>query len=130
MRYLLLAIILWANPLFAQKNIKIDRSEARQAYEYLNKIRTNPEKYRRTLQISNIHQVTRTKLNWNDKLAKAAEYRAYDMANRNYFDHSNPEGIGPNFYIQKAGYDLNKDWLKRKSNNNRSQRIMKAELTP
>ncbi|WP_149524209.1 CAP domain-containing protein [Sphingobacterium hotanense] len=118
MRYLLLAIALWVNPIFAQKNIKLDRSEAKKAYEYLNKIRSNPEKYRRALQISNIKQVTRTKLVWNKDLAKVAEYRAYDMANRNYFDHTNPEGIGPNYYIQKAGYDLNKDWLKRRSNNN------------
>lgn len=57
-------------------------------------------------------KVSNTQLNWNDKLAKAAEFRAKDMANRDYFEHITPEGIGPNYYISKAGYYLNADWLK------------------
>ncbi|MVZ63170.1 CAP domain-containing protein [Sphingobacterium humi] len=118
MRYLLFAILLWAQPLFAQKNIRIDRGEAKEAYAYLNEIRQNPNKYRRSLQIANVQQVSRHQLVWNKTLAKVAEQRAYDMAKRNYFDHVTPEGIGPNYFINQGGYWLNPDWLKKKSLNN------------
>lgn len=104
---------------FAQKkNITVDKKEARKAFELLNDIRMNPRKYAKELRLSNTKQVKNTRLVWNEQLAKAAEFRAYDMANRNYFDHVTPEGIGPNYYIQKAGYYLNPDWLKKLSANN------------
>lgn len=103
--------------LFSQK-VKVDKKEAQQAYQLINAIRSNPEKYNKQLGISNLHVINRTKLRWNPTLAKVAEYRAIDMANRNYFDHVTPEGIGPNYYIEKAGYSLNNDWLKNLAANN------------
>lgn len=104
---------------FAQKkSITMDKREAKRAFELLNDIRMNPGKYANELGLSSTAQVTHTRLIWNKALAKAAEFRAYDMANRDYFDHVTPEGIGPNYYIQKAGYSLNPDWLKKLSANN------------
>lgn len=46
---------------------------------------------------------------WNDTLSRVAEARAHDMATRNYFSHTNPDGIGPNFLLRQAGYAL-PDW--------------------
>lgn len=121
MRVLLILVMLCAvlDMAFGQKkSISMDKSEAKKAFVLLNDIRMNPKKYAKELGISNPEDVKNTRLVWNEQLAKAAEFRAYDMANRDYFDHVTPEGIGPNYYIDKAGYHLNPDWLKRLSANN------------
>ena len=39
-------------------------------------------------------------------LTKVAQERALDMATRGYFSHSNPDGLGPNYLVQQAGYQL------------------------
>jgi hypothetical protein len=39
-------------------------------------------------------------------LAQVARARARDMAQRNYFDHINPDGNGPNYLVVNAGYAL------------------------
>ncbi len=39
-------------------------------------------------------------------LSKVARERAADMANRNYFSHTNPDGHGANYLVRKAGYGL------------------------
>lgn len=114
MRYILFAFIIWAQPILAQ-NIKIDRREAKKAYQYLNEFRMNPKKYGREIRVNNLRNVKQTRLVWNDQLAKVAEERAKDMARRNYFDHTDPSGYGPNYHINKAGYYLNPDWLKKKT---------------
>lgn len=117
MRYILFAFIIWAQPILAQ-NIKIDRREAKKAYQYLNEFRMNPKKYGRAIRVNNLRNVKQTRLVWNEQLAKVAEERAKDMARKNYFDHTDPSGYGPNYHINKAGYYLNPDWLKKKSTNN------------
>jgi uncharacterized protein YkwD len=43
-------------------------------------------------------------LRWNDKLAAAASAHSADMAARNYFSHTNPEGLSPSDRTQAAGY--------------------------
>lgn len=45
-------------------------------------------------------------LTYNAILARVARQRAYDMGQRNYFNHVNPEGIGPNYLVTRAGYVL------------------------
>lgn len=82
MRYILFAFIIWAQPILAQ-NIKIDKREAKKAYQYLNDFRMNPKKYGREIRVNNLRNVKQTRLVWNDKLAKVAEERARDMARRN-----------------------------------------------
>ncbi|MFZ4261436.1 CAP domain-containing protein [Sphingobacterium sp. HJSM2_6] len=118
MRYLLIFTLCWINPLFAQKSVQLDRKEAKKAFHYLNEFRTNPNREARKLGLRSIKNVSEFPLVWNEDLAKAAEEKALDMAKRNYFDHVDPKGFGPNYYIHKAGYSLHKDWIKNKSTNN------------
>ncbi|MEZ4708682.1 MAG: CAP domain-containing protein [Caldilineaceae bacterium] len=42
----------------------------------------------------------------NDILSRVARERALDMATRDYFDHINPDGHGPNYLVREAGYIL------------------------
>lgn len=42
----------------------------------------------------------------NPVLASVARDRARDMAVRDYFGHTNPDGIGPNTLVRAAGYNL------------------------
>lgn len=115
---LLMLCVVCCSTFGQKKSITMDKREAKRAFELLNDIRMSPHRYAKELGISNPGQVKNTRLVWNKQLAKAAEFRAYDMANRDYFDHVTPEGIGPNYYINKAGYYLNPDWLKKMSANN------------
>lgn len=43
-------------------------------------------------------------------LHRVARERALDMANRGYFYHVNPDGIGPNYSVKEAGYQLPEWW--------------------
>ena len=43
-------------------------------------------------------------------LARVARERAQDLAARNYFSHVNPDGYGPNYLVQQAGYTLPAWW--------------------
>lgn len=103
---------------FTSPSPTADRSEARNAYELLNHIRQHPERYRQALGLNPREALTKRPLRWNDTLARVAEARARDMAMRDYFDHVDPEGYGPNYHINQAGYTLNPDWLKEKKANN------------
>ncbi len=44
-------------------------------------------------------------LSWNEQLAEAALAHSVDMASRNYFDHTNPDGENPGARIARTGYD-------------------------
>ncbi|MDA8611308.1 CAP domain-containing protein [Candidatus Pacebacteria bacterium] len=45
-------------------------------------------------------------LNTNEKLVLAAQLKADDMAEREFFAHVNPDGNQPWYYIQQAGYEF------------------------
>lgn len=60
----------------------------------------------------------RSSLNYNPILARIARERAYDLGQRNYFDHVNPEGMGPNYLVTLAGYHLPAHYEKGKWGNN------------
>ena len=45
----------------------------------------------------------------NDILSQVAHERALDLGTRDYFSHTNPDGFGPNYLVEQAGYDL-PDW--------------------
>src|SRR4051812_35933701 len=96
----------------------LERKEAIQAFELLNKIRQNPAAYYKEYGLSSKLQITTKPLVWNNELAKAAEAKALDMAARNYFAHVDPEGFGMNYHINKSGYQLIPAFLKNKSANN------------
>lgn len=44
-------------------------------------------------------------LQWEDKLGAVARAHSEDMTRRGYFDHDNPEGLGPSERIDRAGYN-------------------------
>ncbi len=48
----------------------------------------------------------RTTVKLDPILCIVARKRAADMAKRNYFSHTNPDGQGPNFLVRRAGYAL------------------------
>jgi len=95
----------------------IVKEEAQQAFELLNTIRSNPDKYYKELHLNANLKISKTPLRWNDTLARVAEAKALDMAKRNYFNHVSPEGIGINYLIYQSGYALNADWYKDKKDN-------------
>lgn len=116
----ILLFLLLNTALYGQRNrVSVDKAAAKEAYTYLLDFRDNPKAMMRALGVRfDVAKVSKVRLRWNNDLAKAAEQRARDMAERNYFDHSNPEGIGPNHFIVQAGYSLNSDWLKKRTANN------------
>jgi len=93
------------------------KEEAQMAFQLVNSIRNNPEKYYKELKLNSKLRITKTPLRWNDTLARVAEAKALDMAKRNYFNHVNPDGYGINYSINQSGYQLNADWLKDKKEN-------------
>ena len=95
----------------------LDRDEARKAFEYLNKIRKEPRKFSQEIGVDLSDVKARPALTWNEVLAKVAEEKAQDMAQRDYFGHVTPEGLGINIQIHEAGYKLPKEWVKDKSQN-------------
>ncbi|MGC6433698.1 MAG: CAP domain-containing protein [Crocinitomicaceae bacterium] len=99
------------------KNIIVDKEEAYKAFDILNKIRSNPKEYEDIFPFLKRVKVENEKLIWNDTLAKVAEQKAFDMANKNYFSHVDPSGYGINYYINKSGYELNPSWVKDKKAN-------------
>lgn len=115
---ILLFFILIGTSFITDNNIDIDKQEAKKAFEFLLEIRKNPKKYCNELDfVKDVKSIPKVQLKWNDTLAKVAENKAYDMAKRNYFDHVDPDGYGMNYFINKAGYKLNTDWLIDKSDN-------------
>ncbi len=48
----------------------------------------------------------RLTINCDPILTQVAQERALDMATRRYFSHTNPDGHGPNYLVQQAGYQL------------------------
>jgi uncharacterized protein YkwD len=91
----------------------IIKDEAHQAFELINNIRSNPEKYYSELHLNSKLHISTNPLRWNDTLARVAEAKAMDMAKRNYFAHTTPEGYGINYLINQSGYSLNGEWLKK-----------------
>jgi uncharacterized protein YkwD len=60
----------------------------------------------------------RPALRRNAVLDSVARQRAWDMALRNYFRHVNPEGLGPNALVERAGYRLPAAYDHRPEGNN------------
>ena len=84
--------------------------EARKAFDYLNKVRANPAAYSDECHVDLSDVSPQPKLRWNKALAKAAQAKAEDMAARNYYEHTDPDGYGMNIKIVEAGYWLRADW--------------------
>lgn len=95
----------------------LDRDEAKKSFEYLNKIRANPDAFSKEIGVDLREVARRETLKWNSTLAKVAESKALDMAKRNYLSHTTPEGLGINHLINEAGYKLPERMLKEKNAN-------------
>lgn len=95
---------------------QLDKEEAQKAFVLLNQIRSNPAAF--TDEMPFLAEISKKPLlNWNDTLARVAEAKALDMATRKYVGHVDPDGYGLNYYINKAGYQLNAKWLASKELN-------------
>ena len=60
----------------------------------------------------------RASMTCDSTLTQVARARARDMAERGYFGHVNPDGIGPNFLVIQAGYPLPESYNLARSGNN------------
>jgi uncharacterized protein YkwD/glutaredoxin len=98
-------------------NLTILRSEALIAFNQLNKVRKNPSGYSSQYGVDLSGVAPRANVVWNATLMKAAEDKAKDMATRNYFAHTDPDGNGMNIKIHNAGYTLTPNFLKNKTDN-------------
>jgi len=104
--------------LFALNSSYGQTLELQEALDFLNNVRSNPNAYSSEIGVSLIDVLPMHPLKWNKNLAAAAQRKAQDMADRNYFGHIDPDGYGMNYFIQNAGYQLNSDWLANISMNN------------
>src|SRR5688572_12027529 len=114
--YMVPVVILLLSFLY-NNNPFIVKEEAQTAFQLLNAVRNNPEKYYKEFHLNGKLKITKSPLRWNDTLARVAEAKALDMAKRNYFNHVSPEGVGINYLVHQSGYALNTDWLKDKKEN-------------
>lgn len=124
MRLLILILLL-----VTVQNAKAQQAQLMEALNLLNEIRAKPESFNLEVGVSLSGIVPRTPLKWNEILANVAQMKAEDMAKRNYFSHINPEGFGINYFIQKAGYNLPKEWTD-KIENNYCESIAAGSISP
>jgi hypothetical protein len=90
-----------------------DAPQALRAFEYLKKVRKDPNAYTERMHVSLKGIAAGPDLHWNDTLAMVAQSRALDMAQNDYFGHVDKAGYGINYYINKAGYKLDDTYLKK-----------------
>ncbi|MBL7111943.1 MAG: CAP domain-containing protein [Bacteroidales bacterium] len=95
-------------PVKAQELLK---DEAKAASEFLNQVRQDPDAFSDETGVDLSYVEAKPELSWNSKLAGAAEKKALDMATRNYFGHTDPDGYGMNYRIFHAGYKIPEDWF-------------------
>lgn len=115
-KWILLSLVFFTIPISVYSQDLL-REEAQKAFQYLNEVRQNPSAFSQEIGVKLGYVESRPKLEWSNELAKAAERKAMDMAQRNYFDHVDPEGYGMNYWIVLAGYTLPDDWVSKKSSN-------------
>ncbi|HSY77481.1 MAG TPA: CAP domain-containing protein [Bacteroidia bacterium] len=106
----LLSFTSYINP---GETIHGDNPQALRGFEYLKKVRKDPNSYTERLHVSLKEVAAAPVLHWNDTLAAVAENRALDMAQQGYFGHTDKAGYGINYYINKAGYKLDDAYLKK-----------------
>jgi uncharacterized protein YkwD len=112
-----LSLIPAPTPAAPKGKATLDKAQATAAFKYLNLVRKNPGAHSKEIGVNLSKVAARPQLVWNATLAKVAEQKALDMARRNYFSHTTPEGLGINFMIDRAGYRLPAAWVKPRSAN-------------
>lgn len=63
-------------------------------------------------------QRNRSAMRADETLTAVARNKARDMAKRGYFDHTTPDGKGPNYLVRAAGYPLPLWWGTARTDNN------------
>ncbi len=94
--------------------IKGDWQQGLRAFEFLKKVRKDPNSFTERLRVSLKGIPAAPDLRWSDTLAAVAEQKALDMAQKDYFGSVDKDGYGINYYINKAGYRLDDEYLKHK----------------
>jgi uncharacterized protein YkwD len=112
-RYLILMIFTFV--FYFKTNAQ--QADITEALNFLNDMRSSPSSFSKIVGVPLNDVKPMPALRWNQILANVAQKKAQDMANRNYFDHVNPEGYGINYFIQKAGYKLPDGWTDNIANN-------------
>lgn len=112
-----LSFVFFSHFSMAQNETGLDRNQAKKAFKYLQAIRQktvskSDKMYKYSKKAPNLPVLV-----WNDTLAKVAEEKALDMANKNYFGHVDKKGRGINYYLDQAGFRLDENWLDDKKNN-------------
>ena len=84
----------------------------------LNQVRQNPALYAVKYKLPALKKIQKIHaLTWDTTLARLAQQKAEDMANRNYFSHQDKKGRGMNYYLWKANYPLPGVFSKKVSDN-------------
>ena len=91
--------------------------DAQNMFTYLNACRANPSATGKAISINLNNVKPSVTLQWDSTLAKAAQQKAYEMANENYMAHVDKKGLGMNYRVNALGYTLPDYWLKNKKNN-------------
>ena len=71
----------------------------------------------------------RVTMNCDPTLAEVARAKAQDMAERSYFGHTDPDGVGPNHKVRTAGYLL-PSWYGTNVDSNNIESIAAGYTTP
>lgn len=82
-----------------------------------------------TALLVNDSEQQRTSMIYSDILSRVARERALDMAERGYFNHTTPEGYGPNYLVRRAGYRL-PVYYSTADNGNNIESIAAGYVTP
>ena len=96
---------------FIKQEPTVSKTEQTKIFRLLNKVRANKTKYQTSFKIDPSIKINKKQLVYNKFLESAAEQKALDMANRNYFNHINPDGFAMNYFINEAGYKLPANYL-------------------
>ncbi|MCS6981872.1 MAG: CAP domain-containing protein [Flavobacteriales bacterium] len=107
----------WNGKSRAQK-VELLKEEALRAIKYLNQLRQNPADFSDSLGVNLKDASAAVALSVDPVLTQVAEERAIDMARRNYFSHTTPEGKTVNSILCAKGYPIPKDLCQFKTINN------------
>lgn len=98
-------------------HVALYRNLAHEAYLYLNAFRSKPSYFGSKIGLDLGNVKSTRALVWDPILAAAAEDKAADMAQNNFFGHIDPAGYGMNYRVQQKGYLLPPEWTAKQSAN-------------
>lgn len=115
----LLVFILVLVPEFLKgQELELFKNQALESIYYLNRVRAHPEMYSDSVGLDLQKFEATHPLAPDPNLMQVAEERASDMARRNYFSHTSPEGRTVNSILCQKGYPISKEYCQYKTLNN------------